>query len=53
VLLVEDIVDSGTTLDHVLRLLQTRNRPAGVCVLLNKATALSTFNTYVGFLDRE
>lgn len=38
VLLVEDIVDSGHTLDHVLRLLETRE-PASlkVCVLLDKA----------------
>jgi hypoxanthine phosphoribosyltransferase len=37
VLLVEDIVDSGYTLDHVLRMLQTRE-PASlrVCVLLDK-----------------
>ena len=37
VLLVEDIVDSGRTLAHVLNMLQTRN-PASlrVCVLLDK-----------------
>lgn len=37
VLLVEDIVDSGRTLEHVLNLLKTRN-PASlrVCVLLDK-----------------
>ena len=37
VLLVEDIVDSGHTLDHVLKLLETRE-PASlkVCVLLDK-----------------
>jgi hypoxanthine phosphoribosyltransferase len=38
VLLVEDIIDSGHTLDHVVRLLETR-QPASlkVCVLLDKA----------------
>jgi hypoxanthine phosphoribosyltransferase len=37
VLLVEDIVDSGITLDHVLRMLQTREPASlGVCVLLDK-----------------
>lgn len=37
VLLVEDIVDSGRTMDYLLRALQTRN-PASlrVCTLLNK-----------------
>jgi hypoxanthine phosphoribosyltransferase len=52
VLLVEDIVDSGITLDHVLRLLQTRE-PASldVCVLLNKADrrVVQIPTTYVGF----
>jgi hypoxanthine phosphoribosyltransferase len=39
VLLVEDIVDSGYTFDHLLQLLRTRE-PASlkVCALLNKAT---------------
>ncbi len=38
VLIVEDIIDSGHTMDHVLRLLQAR-RPASlkVCTLLDKA----------------
>ena len=52
VLLVEDIVDSGITLDHVLRLLQTRE-PASldVCVLLNKQDRrqVQIPTTYVGF----
>ena len=52
VLLVEDIVDSGITLDHVLRLLQTRE-PASldVCVLLNKEDrrVVPIPTRYVGF----
>lgn len=37
VLLVEDIVDSGRTLDHVLRMLRTRDpKTLKVCVLLDK-----------------
>lgn len=37
VLLIEDIVDSGRTLDHVLRMLRTRDpRTLKVCVLLDK-----------------
>ena len=37
VLLVEDIVDSGRTLAHVLEMLQTRNpKSVRVCVLLDK-----------------
>ena len=52
VLLVEDIVDSGITLDHVLRMLQTRE-PASldVCVLLNKADrrVVHIPTRYVGF----
>lgn len=52
VLLVEDIVDSGITLDHVLRLLQTRE-PASldVCVLLDKKDRrqVEIPTTYVGF----
>ena len=52
VLLVEDIVDSGYTLDHVLRMLQTRG-PASlkVCVLLNKEDrrALDIPVAYTGF----
>jgi hypoxanthine phosphoribosyltransferase len=37
VLLIEDIIDSGHTIDHVLKLLQTRD-PASlkVCALLDK-----------------
>jgi hypoxanthine phosphoribosyltransferase len=38
VLLVEDIVDSGHTLSHVLQMLQTRNpKSLKVCTLLDKA----------------
>jgi len=38
VLLVEDIVDSGHTLSHVLNMLQTRNpKSLKVCALLDKA----------------
>jgi hypoxanthine phosphoribosyltransferase len=38
VLLVEDIVDSGHTLSHVLQMLQTRNpKSLKVCALLDKA----------------
>jgi hypoxanthine phosphoribosyltransferase len=52
VLLVEDIVDSGITLDHVLRLLQTRE-PASldVCVLLDKKDRrqVEIPTKYVGF----
>jgi hypoxanthine phosphoribosyltransferase len=37
VILVEDIVDSGHTIDHVLQLLQTRKpKSLKVCVLLDK-----------------
>ncbi len=44
VILVEDIVDSGHTIDHVLRLLQTRE-PASlkVCALLDKPTRREIF----------
>jgi hypoxanthine phosphoribosyltransferase len=52
VLLVEDIVDSGITLDHVLRMLQTRE-PASlsVCVLLDKEDRrlVNIPTRYVGF----
>jgi hypoxanthine phosphoribosyltransferase len=52
VLLVEDIVDSGVTLDHVLRLLQTRE-PASlnVCVLMDKEDrrVVNIPTRYVGF----
>jgi hypoxanthine phosphoribosyltransferase len=52
VLLVEDIVDSGHTLEHVLRILETRG-PASlnVCVLLNKEDrrALDIPVAYTGF----
>jgi hypoxanthine phosphoribosyltransferase len=38
VLLVEDIVDSGHTISHVLEMLRTRQpRSLKVCVLLDKA----------------
>lgn len=52
VLLVEDIVDSGITLDHVLRLLQTREPASlGVCVLLDKEDRrqVEIPTKYVGF----
>ncbi|MFN3705511.1 MAG: hypoxanthine phosphoribosyltransferase [Thermoflexales bacterium] len=52
VLLVEDIVDSGHTVDHVLRMLQTRD-PASlkVCVLLDKPSRREVYVpiTYRGF----
>lgn len=52
VLIVEDIVDSGRTLDHILRLLWTRN-PATlrVCALLNKKARreINVPLDYVGF----
>jgi len=52
VLLVEDIIDSGHTIDHVLRLLQTRD-PASlrVCALLNKLARREVYVpiTYLGF----
>jgi hypoxanthine phosphoribosyltransferase len=52
VLLVEDIIDSGHTIDHVLRLLQTRD-PASlrVCALLNKPARREVYVpiTYLGF----
>ncbi|MFH2102029.1 MAG: hypoxanthine phosphoribosyltransferase [Chloroflexota bacterium] len=52
VLLVEDIVDSGRTLDHVLQMLRTRN-PASlrVCVLLDKKMRreVSIQVDYIGF----
>jgi len=52
VLLVEDIIDSGHTIDHVLRLLQTRD-PASlrVCALLNKPARRGVYVpiTYLGF----
>lgn len=52
VLIVEDIVDSGRTLDHILRLLWTRN-PATlrVCALLNKKARreIDVPLDYVGF----
>ena len=39
VLIVEDIVDTGLTLDHLLAVLQTRNpRSMRVCTLLDKST---------------
>ncbi|PJF48635.1 MAG: hypoxanthine phosphoribosyltransferase [Chloroflexi bacterium] len=52
VLLVEDIIDSGHTIDHVLRLLQTRE-PASlrVCALLNKPARREVYVpiSYLGF----
>lgn len=52
VLIVEDIVDSGRTLDHILRLLWTRN-PATlrVCALLDKKARREIYVPldYVGF----
>lgn len=52
VLLVEDIVDSGHTIDHVLRLLSTRE-PATlkVCALLDKPARREAYvpMAYVGF----
>jgi hypoxanthine phosphoribosyltransferase len=51
VLLVEDIIDSGHTIDHVLRLLQTRE-PASlrVCALLDKPARREVYVpiTYLG-----
>jgi hypoxanthine phosphoribosyltransferase len=52
VLLVEDIVDSGRTLAHVLTMLQTRNpKSVRVCVLLDKKMRreVPVFANYVGF----
>ena len=52
VILVEDIIDSGHTIDHVLKLLQTRN-PASlkVCALLDKPTRREAYVPigYLGF----
>ncbi len=52
VLLVEDIIDSGHTIDHVLRLLQTRE-PASlrVCALLDKPARREVYVpiSYLGF----
>ncbi|MCS7056547.1 MAG: hypoxanthine phosphoribosyltransferase [Thermoflexales bacterium] len=52
VLLVEDIIDSGHTIDHVLRLLHTRE-PASlrVCALLNKPSRREVYVpiNYLGF----
>ena len=40
VIIVEDIVDSGLTLNHLIELLQTRSpRSIRVCTLLDKAAA--------------
>jgi hypoxanthine phosphoribosyltransferase len=52
VLLVEDIVDSGRTLAHVLMMLQTRTpKSVRVCVLLDKKMRreVPVFANYVGF----
>jgi hypoxanthine phosphoribosyltransferase len=52
VLLVEDIIDSGHTIDHVLKLLQTR-KPASlnVCALLDKPSRREVYVpiAYCGF----
>ena len=52
VLLVEDIIDSGHTIDHVLRLLAARN-PASlkVCALLDKPSRREVYVpvAYLGF----
>ena len=51
-LLVEDIVDSGHSIDHVLRLLASRN-PASlkVCTLLDKPSRREVYVpiAYLGF----
>ena len=52
VLLVEDIVDSGRTLAHVLMMLKTRDpKSVKVCVLLDKKMRreVPVFADYVGF----
>ena len=52
VLLVEDIVDSGRTLAHVLMMLKTRDpKSIKVCVLLDKKMRreVPVFADYVGF----
>ncbi len=52
VLLVEDIVDSGRTLAHVLMMLKTRDpKSVRVCVLLDKKMRreVEVFADYVGF----
>jgi hypoxanthine phosphoribosyltransferase len=52
VLLVEDIVDSGRTLDHVLQMLKTRDpKSLKVCVLLDKKyrREVAVDVDYVGF----
>ncbi len=51
VLLVEDIVDSGLTLDYLTRLLAARE-PASldVCALLRRADASTDGISYVGFV---
>jgi hypoxanthine phosphoribosyltransferase len=52
VLIVEDIIDSGHTLDYMHRLLQARN-PASlrICTLLNKGSrrAVDVPVDYIGF----
>ena len=52
VLLVEDIIDSGRTLAHVLMMLKTRDpKSVKVCVLLDKKMRreVSVYADYVGF----
>ena len=51
VLLVEDIVDSGATLDHLVRIFETR-KPASleICTLLHKRIARTRVDArFVGF----
>ena len=50
-MLVEDIVDSGATLDHLVRIFETR-KPASleVCTLLHKRIARTRVDArFVGF----
>ncbi len=52
IILVEDIVDSGRTIDYIIKNLRTRNpRSIAVCTLLNKkdARVVEVPLTYVGF----
>lgn len=52
VLLVEDIIDSGTTLNRLVRLLETRDpRSLNICTLLHKrrAEGLHLHARFVGF----
>lgn len=52
VILIEDIVDSGRTLDYIINNLRTRKpRSIAVCTLLNKkdARVIEVPLTYIGF----